>query len=156
MFLLGLETILLNSFSLGITLAVCLCNFSSHSLRSCVRLCSHMDALPGCIAEIDEEMQIGLRAAFEVLELNPKDRISVQECFSKVVNSLNRHEELLCSFKLNAHTNCASRTCLLCTLESDFMWKSALIASIPLTATAEQIRAVFTLVKARPYLAELL
>lgn len=85
--------------------------------------------------ELDEELQVGIRAAMMLLEQDPSARAGVQECMLKVRNALNMYE---------AHLTEAN--------ESDFIWKSELIDSIPPFVSSTQLRAILVLLKARPFL----
>ena len=95
------------------------------------------------VLEADEEIQVALRAGADLIEQNaPGARVALQECFSKFVAALERHEQCLGDAKNN----------FACILEADLQWKTALLDAVPPMVTAEQLRALFFLVKARPFL----
>lgn len=95
---------------------------------------------------LDQDMQVGLRAAAQILEKDDGSRAEMNECLSLVMKALDKLEALL---EESLDDQIAK------VLEADFVWKTALLESITPTVSADQLRAIFVLVKARPYLSDL-
>ena len=97
------------------------------------------------LLELDEEVQIGLRAASEVAH----DPVALETCLQRVVRALDIQEEVI---ELMSRNRTGVTETSLCAAENDWQWKRALIDALPLDATGDQWRAAYTLVKSRPWL----
>lgn len=92
----------------------------------------------------DEEMQVGLRAALEFVE--SKKIPEYERCMIKVTSAIENEKLLL------QEENFPDKK-FIHLIESDVQWKECLIRELPIPATPDQIKAILTLVKSRPFLA---
>lgn len=91
--------------------------------------------------ETDQEFQIGFRASAEVAS----NLIAREDCFLKAANALDREEYLLGSIDPKIFN----------IVLQDVAWKHAIMESIPINASEDQLRAIYVLVKSRPFLSQL-
>lgn len=91
--------------------------------------------------ETDQEFQIGFRASAEVAS----DQIAREECFVKAARALDREEQLLESIDPKFFD----------IVLQDVAWKHAIMDSIPIDPSDDQLRAIHVLVKSRPFLSQL-
>ena len=100
------------------------------------------------ILEADEELQIALRAAIDVVANIPE----LERCLQKCIEAIAKEKFALTQLYRhvagdNSHTINA--------VENDVQWKEALMQELPLGPSQDAVRALYTLVKARPYLSEI-
>jgi len=97
--------------------------------------------------EADEQVQVGLRAALEFV--TSKKIPEYEKCMQKVVAGI---EDEKFALKDN---NYFSDKKIIDLIESDVQWKEIMLRDLPIGATADQIKAILTLVKSRPFLRSL-
>ena len=96
--------------------------------------------------DADEEFQVGLRAA---MEFSVNQRVAEYErCMMKAVNALENEKLIVTEF------DCGDSK-MIDAIESDIQWKQSILNDLPLAPTGEQLKAIITLVKARPFLSSL-
>lgn len=86
--------------------------------------------------QLDDEIQVSLRAAMEVAD----DASKLEECLCRLQSHLETYEQLL-----DSGSDISK-------YETDYQWKRALIDSLPIGVSSEQLRVAFILVKSRPFL----
>ncbi len=96
------------------------------------------------VLEADDEMQVGLRAALEFTDSGKI--VEYERCMMKVVCGLEKEKLLVTEIFDKIIVNL---------VESDIQWKESILRDLPIGANAEQIKAVLTLVKCRPFLSDL-
>ncbi len=113
----------------------------------------------GRVMEADEEVQIGLRSA-AVLAGDEDKIFHLEQCLARAVTAVEKVEEMLvCEVRKNRNAIGSiffeKNETILRFIESDILWKQELLDAIPIPASAEQLTALATLVKARPFLGKL-
>jgi hypothetical protein len=96
------------------------------------------------VLDADDEMQVGLRAALEFSDVGKV--VEYERCMMKVVCGLEKEKLLISEISDKLKIDL---------IESDIQWKESLLRDLPIGPNADQIKAILTLLKCRPFLGDL-
>jgi hypothetical protein len=121
-----------------------------------------MDTLVRSMIAADEELQVGLRSAAELA--NRTDLFAYESCLQKSVQAVERAESVLAAAIVQHRSSLSSLPPaefvsiekLFKVLDSDIVWKHELLFGIAIDASRDQLNALATLVKTRPFIGQLI
>lgn len=100
------------------------------------------------IIEADEELQVALRAAMEVVSNIPE----LESCLHKCIQAIAKEKFALTElYRQLSHENAR----IINAVENDVQWKESLMQELPLGPSHDMLHATYVLIKARPYLSEI-
>lgn len=100
------------------------------------------------ILEADEEMQVAIRAAIEVVTNIPE----LERCLQKAIEAIAKEKFALTEIYRHVAGDNAR---IINAVENDVQWKETLMEQLPIGPSQDMLRALFTLLKTRPYLGEI-